>query len=107
MTISALQTEIVASALYEEMYKMQNVSEASGKDSTRIITDARHACRKNSYHTDVVAIGQVIYKVVCIQHVTKNDDVSSTSGIRWYRTVVCELQTKRNCGKNHQYYCLF
>ena len=69
MTISALQTERVASALYEEMYKTQNVSEASGKDSIRIITDTRHAYRK-TLHTDLVAIGQVTPKVVSIQYVT-------------------------------------
>ena len=41
MTINALQTESVVSALCEEMYKTQNVSEVFGKDSVRIITDTR------------------------------------------------------------------
>ena len=32
---------------------------------------------EKTLHTDVVAIGQVTHKVVSIQHVTKNDGVSS------------------------------
>ncbi|KAG0435802.1 hypothetical protein HPB47_018316 [Ixodes persulcatus] len=42
-----------------------------------IETDARHACRKNSYHTDVIALGQETHKIVGIVHVTKNDEISS------------------------------
>ncbi|XP_040066013.1 uncharacterized protein LOC115320344 [Ixodes scapularis] len=40
-------------------------------------TDARHACRKNSTHTDVVALGQMTHKVVGIVHVSKKDELSS------------------------------
>ena len=39
-----------------------------------MITDARHACRKNSFHSDVVAIGYKNHKVISYQHVTKDDD---------------------------------
>ncbi|CAN7979092.1 unnamed protein product [Ixodes persulcatus] len=42
-----------------------------------IETDARHACRKNSFHTDVVALGQKHHKVVGIVHVTKKEEPSS------------------------------
>lgn len=42
-----------------------------------MMTDARHACRKNSHHSDVVAIGQATRKVINIQHVTKADDKST------------------------------
>ena len=38
------------------------------------MTDARHHCRKNSYHTDHVAIGMQTHKVVDIQHINRKDD---------------------------------
>ena len=41
------------------------------------MTDARHACRKNSYHTDVNALGNLTNKVVGYQHVTKHEERSS------------------------------
>ena len=41
--------------------------------SIAVMTDSRNACRKNSYLTDHVAIGQKSHKVVDIQHVTKED----------------------------------
>jgi hypothetical protein len=73
MTISALHEESVAGALYEEA---QKTAETTVDDQCiRIMSDARHACRKNSYHTDVIAIGQRTHKVVSVEHVTKDDDV--------------------------------
>ena len=39
-----------------------------------IITDARHACRKNSFHTDVITIGAQTNRIVHYEHVTKDDD---------------------------------
>ena len=43
-------------------------------ESISIMSDARHACRKNSYHSDIVAIGQKTHKVVSYQHITKETD---------------------------------
>lgn len=56
-----------------------NLARSEEKDmsedgSISIMTDARHACRKNSYHTDHVALGQRTHKVVDIQHITKTDE---------------------------------
>ena len=76
VTIDAIHDESVLSALYEEVERTgEQVSDNCR--GIRIMSDARHACRKNSYHTDVVAIGQCTRKVVNVQHVTKMDDVSA------------------------------
>lgn len=40
-----------------------------------VMTDARHASRKNSYHTDHVTVGRKSHKVLNMQHLTKEDDV--------------------------------
>ena len=47
---------------------------ANGDHGIGIITDARHSCRKNSYHTDHVALGQLTHKIVDIRHITKDVD---------------------------------
>jgi hypothetical protein len=47
---------------------------ASGVQGISVMTDARHACRKNSYHTDHVTLGQRSHKVLDLQHITKEDD---------------------------------
>jgi hypothetical protein len=61
---------------------MQHHIQEELKDTTvqqgiKIATDARHGCRKNSYHTDVIAIGHKTHRVVNYQHVTKEDERSS------------------------------
>ena len=61
-------------ALYEEMRLNSDVH----KREISIETDARHACRKNSEHTDVVALGMNSHKVVNHQHITKKDDDTCT-----------------------------
>ena len=48
--------------------------QSSDESKIKIVTDARHACRKNSYHTDVVAIGYTTNRVVHYEHVTKDDE---------------------------------
>lgn len=62
--------------------KQQNAN-----DEISIMTDARHACRKNSYHTDHVALGQKTHKVVDIQHITKVDERCSQK----HETVGCTM----------------
>lgn len=74
-TISVLSEESVSRALFEEVARTAETTADS--HCVRIMTDARHACRKNSRHTDVVAIGQVTRKVVNVQHITKKDDKST------------------------------
>lgn len=46
----------------------------SADGSLSIMTDARHHCRTNSYHTDHVALGLKTHKVVDIQHINRDDD---------------------------------
>ena len=41
------------------------------------MTDARHACRKNSLHSDHIAIGQKTHKILDVQHITKTEETSS------------------------------
>ena len=48
----------------------------SGASGLRIITDARHACRKNSYHTDVVTLGYETHRVVHYERITKEQERS-------------------------------
>ena len=74
-TISVLSQGSVSRALYEEVARTAETT--SDNRCVRLMTDARHACRKNSHHSDVVAIGQVTRKVINIQHVTKLDDKST------------------------------
>jgi hypothetical protein len=50
---------------------------SSTEKGLRIATDARHACRKNSYHTDVVVIGDATHRVVHYGHVTKAEEACS------------------------------
>lgn len=72
--VSLLRMESLSAAQQEEC----RASEPPSVPPTMSIeTDARHACRKNSYHSDVVALGQKTHKVVGIVHVTKNDEISS------------------------------
>ena len=55
-----------------------------GKERTMfIMTDARHACRKNSYHTDHLALGQITHEVVDVQHISKKDDIC-TQHMKYY-----------------------
>ena len=69
VTIGAIHDESVLSALHEEVERTgEQVSDNCRGIS--IMSDARHDCRKNSHHTDVVAMGQRTRKVVNVQHVT-------------------------------------
>ena len=78
--ISFMKRASVFQARAEEMRLTGNGKKIS------IMTDAWHGCRKNSVHTDHVAIGCRSHKVVDIQHVSKKDDLVSqrheTLGVR-------------------------
>lgn len=39
-----------------------------------VMSKARHACRNNYFHSDVVTIGQAIHKIIDIQHITEDDE---------------------------------
>ena len=69
------------SAICENLRK-QSVYGARAEESSlstngaiSIMTDARHHCRKNSYHTDHIAIGLRTHKVLDIQHINREDDI--------------------------------
>ena len=59
----------------------------SGEDGISIMIDARHHCRKTSWHTDHVALGCNTHKVINVQHLTKDQEKSTQS----HETVGCEL----------------
>ena len=59
----------------------------SGKDGISIMTDTRPHCRKNSYHTDHVALGAYTHKVINMQHITRDEERSTKK----HETVCCEL----------------
>lgn len=61
-----------------------------------IMTDARHHCRKNSFHTDHVALGHYTHKVLNIQHITKQHEKSTQK----HETVGCERMYEEFDWKN-------
>ncbi|MDD9361357.1 MAG: hypothetical protein PV344_00260 [Anaplasma sp.] len=73
--VEILRMESMTAAQQEEA-RSTNQRDSS-TTSLSIETDARHACRKNSFHSDVVALGQKSHKVVGIVHITKKDEPSS------------------------------
>ena len=58
--VELLRKTSVASARREEM----EASKKQNENGISIMTDARHACRKNSFHSDHIAIGQKTHKIV-------------------------------------------
>ena len=67
--------ESIQHSILEEQKESEEGDVAIG--SITVMTDARHASRKKSFHTDHVALGQLAHKVVNIQHITKGDDVAT------------------------------
>jgi hypothetical protein len=49
----------------------------NGNKGLVIMTDARHGCRTNSIHSDVLALGYNTHKVIGYSHVNKQDEPSS------------------------------
>lgn len=71
--ISVIARESVQFALFDEV----QMAKDKGESGITIMRDARHHCRKNSYHTDHVTIGQHSHKVVNIQHINKIQEPST------------------------------
>ena len=71
--VNTLKEESIKQATEEEESK---TNEATSK-GIGIMTDARHACRKNSFHSDVLALGINTHKVVGHVHITKDEERSS------------------------------
>ena len=78
--IGLITRQSVQNALAEEI-------STSGVDDISIMTDARHHCRKNSYHTDHAALGTNTHKVINMQHITRDEERSTQK----HETVGCEL----------------
>ena len=66
--ISAAAKLSMTQALNEEIVRSGN------NGIINIMRDARHKCRKNSYRTNIPALGQITHKIVAYEHVTKKDD---------------------------------
>ena len=71
--VKLLQKTSIATARREEIQK----SKDSNESGISIMTDARHACRKISFHSDHIAIGQKTHKILDVQHLTKREETSS------------------------------
>ena len=71
--VQSLKEECIQEAVEEET----SMATEQGEGGISIMTDARHSCRKNSYHTDHLALGQLSHKIVDVQHITKDDDTCS------------------------------
>ena len=71
--IDVVARESIQFALFDEIQSSKDKHE----DGISIMTDARHQCRKNSFHTSHVAIGQHTHKVVNIQHINKLEERST------------------------------
>jgi hypothetical protein len=74
-------TTLVTFSAIIELLRRQSVhrgmaeeTSASPEGKLTIMTDARHACRKNSFHSDHVALGVRTHKVINIQHINKDDE---------------------------------
>lgn len=80
--INVLADESVHYALLDEI----QMSKEKGDNGISIMTDARHQCRKNSFHTDHVALGQYTHKVINIQHINKEEDRCTQR----HETIGCE-----------------
>ena len=86
-------------ALFEEQNKRDEIDGVNGINT--VMSDARHSCRKNRFHTDHIAFCQTTHKVLYIQYITIEDyDVtqrhenlacSRMHGVRMSRT-----QTSQN-----------
>jgi hypothetical protein len=68
--VNILTDESMQGAVFDEKQAAKDRS----SNGISIMTDARHGCRKNSHHTDHVALGQVTHRVLDYQHVTRTDD---------------------------------
>ena len=71
--VNLLRKTSVSTARREEIEQ----SEKCNENGISIMTDARHACRKNSYHSDHIALGQKTHKIIHVQHITKREETSS------------------------------
>ena len=71
--------------------KKRGIGTKSGKGGTSIMTDARHSCRENSYHTDHVSLGQLTHKVIDATSYQRLGCVhSSEARIFGFRQDVCK-----------------
>ena len=66
--VKALAKESTRDALLEEIVTYEDM------DDINILTDARHAIRKNSKYTDVICLGANPHKVLHYKTVTRGDD---------------------------------
>ena len=59
LAVTFLRDKSIDDAVYSERKTNTHTN-----SDIHIMTDDRHACRKNSFHTDVTALGNITHKVV-------------------------------------------
>ena len=68
------------------------------------MTDARHACRKNSYNSDITALGQITHKVLSYQYVTKRQErCSQKHEICGTKRIYEDLESKKVVVRCHSH----
>lgn len=90
--IAVVARESIQFALFDEI----QISKENKEDGISIMTDARHQCRKNSFHTDHVALGCNTHKVVDLQHVNKYEERSTQK----HEVIGCEKMYEEFGRKN-------
>ena len=73
------------------MKSLEEEKSLSGDSGIGVMTDARHASRKNSYNTDHVSLGIQSHKVIDVQHITKREDTSTQR----HEAVGCKAMYKK------------
>ena len=80
LTDHFLRKTLVTVSAVVDLMKKESIIHARSKElaasggKLQIMTDARHACQKTSYHTDHVALGAKTHTVIDLQHINKLDD---------------------------------
>ena len=86
MTFSAVISVLTRESIHYAMLDEIQASKDKGQTGISVMTDARHQCRKNSFHTDHVAIGQYTHKVINMQHIDKQQERCTQK----HETIGCE-----------------
>ena len=77
--VQTLANQSTLNALDEECSSMDSEDENASSPTKKlsILTDARHCWRKNAKFSDVVAMGSNTHKILKVETISKEDEISS------------------------------
>lgn len=75
--VMALAKDSQEDALLEETTAKVMQSEDGAVGGIDILTDARHCWRRNARFSDVVCLGNISHKAICVKTISKRDEVCS------------------------------